>query len=154
MTVLFYLGLRTTDLPTAATIIFTSPIFVTALSVPPLGEKAGIRRIVGVLVGFLGALIVVRPGIVPLTTGMLCLLASAVVNALYQISTRHLRHGDKPMIPLYGARGRARPFRRRPVRLAGARRPGLDAARRLRLHRRHRPAPPHPKPSTSPPSAN
>lgn len=96
-TVLFYLGLGTTDLATATTIMFMSPIFVTILSVPLLGETVGIRRIIGVLAGFLGALIVVRPGIAPISTGMLCLLASACTNALFQITTRRLRHHDKPM---------------------------------------------------------
>ncbi|MGE0213686.1 MAG: DMT family transporter [Parvibaculaceae bacterium] len=96
-TVLFYIGLATSDLATATTIMFMSPIFVTILSVPLLGESVGIRRMAGVLVGFLGAVIVVRPGIAPISTGMLCLLASASTNALFQISTRYLRHHDKPM---------------------------------------------------------
>lgn len=97
LTILYYFGLARTDLATAMTIIFMSPIFVTILSIPLLGEPAGARRIIGVLVGFLGALVVVRPGIVPVSIGMLCLLGAAVINALFQIVTRHLRHDDKPM---------------------------------------------------------
>lgn len=96
-TVLFYLGLGTIDLATATTIMFMNPIFVTILSVPLLGETVGIRRIVGVTVGFLGAVIVVRPGIAPISAGMLCLLAAACTNALFQIATRSMRHHDKPM---------------------------------------------------------
>lgn len=110
MTALYYVGLATTDLATAMTIIFMSPIFVTVLSVPLLGEAAGPRRIAGVLVGFLGALIVVRPGVAEMSVGMLCLLASAVFNALFQMATRHLRNSDTAMTtslytPLAGAVG-------------------------------------------------
>src|SRR5881394_2330880 len=41
---------------------FTSPLIVTALSVPPLHESVGIRRWSAVIVGFVGALLVIRPG--------------------------------------------------------------------------------------------
>ena len=65
LTILYSFGLARTDLATAMTIIFMSPIFVTILSIPLLGEPAGARRIIGVLVDSSGALVVVRPGIVP-----------------------------------------------------------------------------------------
>jgi len=96
LTVLFLVGLRSTDLSTAFTIIFTSPLFVTLFS-GMLGERVGLRVGIGALVGFLGAVIVVRPGLMPFSLGMLCLLASAILNALFQLVTRHLRHADKPM---------------------------------------------------------
>jgi len=97
LTVLFLVGLRSSDLATAFTIIFTSPLFVTVFSGLLLGERVGIRLGMGVIVGFLGAVIVVRPGLMPLSVGTLCLLASAILNALFQLATRHLRHDDKPM---------------------------------------------------------
>src|SRR3954454_15857028 len=49
ITVLFYVGLSTTDLATATTIIFVSPLFVTVFSVLLLGEKVSVRLGVGVL---------------------------------------------------------------------------------------------------------
>src|SRR5260221_3302558 len=57
----FNAGIRSTPLPTATTIMFMSPLLVTVLSVPLLGEHVGSRRWLGVAVGFAGALIVVRP---------------------------------------------------------------------------------------------
>jgi drug/metabolite transporter (DMT)-like permease len=81
-------GIGLVPLATASAIGFSSPIIVTALSVPLLGESVGPRRWTAVLVGFLGVLIVVRPGGGELTTATLLLLASAACYALYQIATR------------------------------------------------------------------
>lgn len=126
-TLLFFSGLRTTSLSTASVIMFLSPIFVTVLAIPLLGEQVGIRRWIGVLIGFLGALIIVLPhplpGLAPdgapldvqavvsdvyLTgvgwipeSGHLFLIAAAACNALYQIMTRRLRVVDSPMTTLF-----------------------------------------------------
>jgi drug/metabolite transporter (DMT)-like permease len=93
-TLLFFLGLKTVPLATAASISFLTPIFVTVLSIPLLGEKVGPRRWTGVLIGFAGALVIVRPGIAGISAGMLFLLACSFTNALYQIVTRLIRHHD------------------------------------------------------------
>ena len=99
---LFNAGVRATPLATATTIMFTSPLLVTVLSIPLLGEKVGPRRWAGVAVGFLGALIVVRPwhqDMGSVGAGVLFLLAAALVNANYQIATRKVR-GDDPLTSL------------------------------------------------------
>ena len=49
-------------LATATAIMFLSPVMITALSVPFLGEHVGVRRWVGVAAGLIGALIIIRPG--------------------------------------------------------------------------------------------
>ncbi|MFK7992882.1 MAG: DMT family transporter [Granulosicoccus sp.] len=115
-TSLFFSGLRTTELSTATAIMFLSPIFVTVLAVPVLGESVGIRRITGVLIGFLGALIIVHPqsgvsgagldvgdasvsGWIP-ELGHILLICAAASNALYQIMTRKLRTVDSPTTTL------------------------------------------------------
>jgi drug/metabolite transporter (DMT)-like permease len=98
----FNAGIRTTPLATATTIMFLSPILVTLLSIPLLGEKVGVRRWVGIALGFAGACIVVRPwqeGFGGLGTGVLFLLVSALLNANYQILTRKVR-GDDPLTSL------------------------------------------------------
>ncbi len=93
-TFLFFTGIRQIDLAMASSIMFLSPILITALSVPLLGEKIGLRRVLGVLAGLIGALIIVRPGLgdVPLTA--LYFVAAACSNALYQLTTRMLRQSD------------------------------------------------------------
>ena len=58
----FTISLAHLDLAFAITLAFVSPFFVTALSMVFLGEKVGVRRWAAVAVGFLGVLIVIRPG--------------------------------------------------------------------------------------------
>jgi drug/metabolite transporter (DMT)-like permease len=93
-TSLFFLGLRTVPLATATAIMFLTPLVVTVLSIPLLGEKVGMRRLAGVLVGFAGALVIVRPGLDEASLGMLLVLGASLSNALYQIVTRQVRHYD------------------------------------------------------------
>lgn len=100
-TTLFFLGVRTVPLATASTIMFLSPIFITVLSIPLLGEKVGPRRLMGVLFGFTGAVIVVRPGFDSISAGLLFLLAGSFTNALYQVTTRHVRLYDEPATTLF-----------------------------------------------------
>jgi drug/metabolite transporter (DMT)-like permease len=99
---LFNAGIKTVPLATATTIMFLSPVLVTVLSIPMLGEKVGVRRWAGVIVGFIGAMIVVRPwesGFDGLGIGALFLLAACFTNATSQIVTRRVR-GDDPMTSL------------------------------------------------------
>jgi drug/metabolite transporter (DMT)-like permease len=98
---IFNAGVRLVPLATATAIMFTSPILVTVLSVPLLKEKVGPRRAIGVLVGFLGALVVVRPGLGVLGIGALFLVIAAFLNANYQILTRKVRIHDPPMTSLF-----------------------------------------------------
>ena len=61
-TVLYFTALNFVPLTTAASISFTNPFIVTALSVPLLAEQVGPRRWAAVVIGFAGALIIIRPG--------------------------------------------------------------------------------------------
>jgi drug/metabolite transporter (DMT)-like permease len=101
-TAVFNAGIRTTPLATATTIMFLSPILVTLLSIPLLGEKVGIRRWAGIVVGFAGAIIVVQPwqsGSSSIGLGVLFLLLASLLNSNYQIVTRMVR-GDDPLTSL------------------------------------------------------
>ncbi|MGE0240282.1 MAG: DMT family transporter [Parvibaculaceae bacterium] len=100
----FNAGVRLVPLATATTIMFLSPILVTALSVPLLKEHVGLRRWIGIGIGFLGALIVVRPWESETTmffAGAILLLVAALFNANYQIITRKVRLYDAPMTSLF-----------------------------------------------------
>jgi drug/metabolite transporter (DMT)-like permease len=99
---LFNLALRTTPLATATSIMFTTPLLVTVLSIPLLGEKVGRRRWTGLAVGFLGALVIVRPWQEEIggpAAGVFFLLIAALFNANYQIATRFVRT-DEPLTSL------------------------------------------------------
>lgn len=100
-TVLFFIGIHILPLTTAATIMFLSPILVTMLSIPLLGEKVGVRRWIGIAIGFSGALVVMRPGTDSLQLSILVVLAAAFTHALYQVFTRKLRSRDGPITSLF-----------------------------------------------------
>ena len=91
---LFVMAIGRVPLATASAIGFTSPLLVTALSVPLLHETVGWRRWSAVLVGFAGALMVIRPGSGFRDPAVLLLLLSSLLYALYQIGTRRVASYD------------------------------------------------------------
>ena len=80
--------------------MFVAPILVTILSMPLLGERAGPRRWAGIIIGFLGATIIIRPGYGMIQYTALFPLGAACLYALYQISTRFLGRTDNAMTTL------------------------------------------------------
>lgn len=93
-TCMFFLAVRYIEVPIASAINFTSPIIVTALAVPFLGEKVGIRRWIAVLVGFCGALIIIRPGGAESHWAMFLVIGTAFFYAVYQVLTRKYASSD------------------------------------------------------------
>jgi drug/metabolite transporter (DMT)-like permease len=61
----------------AYSIIFATPLLITALAVPVLGEPVGWRRWSAVAVGFVGVLIMLQPGVAPIGPGSLAALGAA-----------------------------------------------------------------------------
>jgi len=90
----FVMAIARVPLATASAIGFTSPLIVTALSVPLLHESVGWRRWSAVVVGFAGALMVIRPGNGLADLAVLLLLLSALAYALYLIATRWVARYD------------------------------------------------------------
>jgi len=86
----FFYGLKHMPLVNALTLAFTAPLIVTALSVPFLGEHVGWRRWLAVIVGFIGVMIVLRPGRGMLTPAALAILVAAFAYAALAISARKL----------------------------------------------------------------
>lgn len=91
---LFGLALRTVPLGELQAITVVYPLLVTLFAIPILGEKVGIFRFVAVAVGFAGALIIVRPGGLPLDMGVLFAVISATLYALYIVITRKVSAFD------------------------------------------------------------
>ncbi len=103
-TSLFVSAIGHLPLATASAIGFTSPFIVTALSVPLLREPVGPRRWAAVAIGFVGALIVIRPHASPDSWAALLVLASACSYGLYQVMTRKGgRHDDAATAIVYAA---------------------------------------------------
>ena len=98
--VLFFFGLSELALADISSIMFVAPILVTVLSMPLLGERVGPRRWTGIIVGFLGAIVIIRPGYGMMQLTALFPLGAACLYAVYQISTRFLGRTDNAMTTL------------------------------------------------------
>ena len=91
----FVYGLRTLPLSTAYAITFVSPLLVTAMAVPFLGEKVGPRRWIAIAIGLVGVLVVLRPtGAGLLTGGGLAILLATLCWAASAITVRMLAQRD------------------------------------------------------------
>ena len=100
-TIAFFLAIQFMSLADAVSISFLSPLLVTALGVPLLGEVVGKHRWGAVFVGFLGAMIIIRPGLGVMHWAAWLLLAVAFGYALYQITTRMIAGQDDAVMSLF-----------------------------------------------------
>ncbi len=92
--VLTFYALRFVSLPTATAISFTAPLVVTALAPLVLGERVRGAHWIAVLVGFVGALVLIRPSSGGNEAAMLILLLNAVFSALIQLLSRKVSRHD------------------------------------------------------------
>lgn len=105
---LLFSAYRSMPLADVTAIMFVGPILVTALSLPLLGEHVGPRRWAAVVVGFAGALIIIRPGAGVLQGAAFLALGAAVVSSIHQLMIRVLSRDDSALTtlvytPLVGA---------------------------------------------------
>lgn len=85
---------RTVPLAELQAISLIYPLLVTLIAIPLLGEKVGLFRLAAVVVGFLGALVIVRPGGLPIEAGVLFALTSSAAYAVYIVLTRLVSNRD------------------------------------------------------------
>jgi drug/metabolite transporter (DMT)-like permease len=100
-TAFFYLSLSFLPLAEAAAITFVGPVLVTALSGPMLGERITRRQWIAVGLGFIGVLVIIRPGGGLLTPTAVFPLCSALAFSLYQIITRKIVGRENPLTTLF-----------------------------------------------------
>ncbi|MGR3502423.1 DMT family transporter [Pseudaestuariivita sp.] len=105
-------------------ILFASPLLITLLSIPILGEDVRLRRGLAVLVGLVGVLIVLRPGQTELTLGHAAALCCAVFSALASVIVRKIGNEERsvvlliyPMLASFICMGIALPFVYEPMPL-------------------------------------
>ncbi len=91
-----------TVLPLAQTytILFASPLLITLLAIPMLGEKIRIRRGLAVLVGLVGVLVVLRPGQTELSLGHLAALIGAIGGSFASVIVRKIGPDERPVVLL------------------------------------------------------
>lgn len=85
---LFFTGLKHLELAEATALVFVAPVFVTSISALFLGETVGWRRWLAVLVGFIGALVVIRPGTETFRLESLYPLGTALFYAALMVGAR------------------------------------------------------------------
>lgn len=102
--------------------IFASPLLVTVLSIPILGERVGIHRWIAVVLGLTGVLIVLRPGAEAISLGHLAGIAAACGSAVTAVITRKIGNEERsavlmlyPMVANCVLMGVALPFVYRPM---------------------------------------
>jgi drug/metabolite transporter (DMT)-like permease len=91
---MFFMALSMTPMVQVQALAFTAPLFTTVLATLILKEDVRIRRWMAALVGFIGALIIIRPGIQPIDTGALLTVVSAAVWAFTMIIIKQLSRTD------------------------------------------------------------
>lgn len=119
-TIFNFLALQTLQLAETISIFFLSPMVITALAGPLLGEWAGWRRWMAVLGGFAGVLVIVRPGFGTLEAGHAFAVTAMLSYCFYAIMTRKMAASESPesliffsaltpslvmfpVVPLYGS---------------------------------------------------
>ncbi|OMH37526.1 DMT family transporter [Motiliproteus sp. MSK22-1] len=105
-TILFFFGLTMIGLAEATAIFFTVPLLVLLLSIPLLGERVSTHSIIAIIIGFMGTLVIVRPGIDSIGTsslgiGALFIFGAACCTAIYNVSTRKLSDSDSLPVTLF-----------------------------------------------------
>ena len=96
----FFYSISVISLAKALTLAFVAPLIVTAFSPIFLGEKVGFRRWSAVTIGFIGSLVVIRPGFVEINLASIAALGTGIMYGFYLIITRKLSTSDNPLLTL------------------------------------------------------
>ena len=96
----FFYSISIISMAKALTLAFVAPLVTTALSPILLGEKVGIKRWTAVIVGFIGSLVVIRPGFIEFNLATIAALGTGCLYGVYLIITRKLHATDNPLLTL------------------------------------------------------
>ena len=96
----FFYSISIISMAKALTLAFIAPLITTALSPFFLKEKVGIKRWLAVIFGFIGSLIVIRPGYLDFNLATLAGLGTGFFYGIYLVITRKLHSTDSPLLTL------------------------------------------------------
>jgi drug/metabolite transporter (DMT)-like permease len=107
-TILNFWALQTLRLDQTTTVLFATPFLVAIIAGPILGEWVGPRRLAAIMVGFVGVLIAMRPGVGTWDPGYLLMIVNIICYALYNVLTRMVSAHDSAStsffyVPMFGA---------------------------------------------------
>lgn len=97
----FFLALAYLPIADTLAIYFVQPLIVTLLAPLLLKEHVGLRRWIAVAIGFIGTLIIIRPGFQTLNPGILLALLAGATSALYMIVTRKASQMADPVVTTF-----------------------------------------------------
>jgi drug/metabolite transporter (DMT)-like permease len=100
-TACFFNAVSAMPLADALAVFFIYPFIVTALSPWVLGDRIGVWRWSATAIGFIGALVIIRPGFTTLSVGVLYAIATGLCYSFYALSTRKLAGSDPPLVTLF-----------------------------------------------------
>ncbi|MDA7949409.1 MAG: DMT family transporter [Hyphomicrobiaceae bacterium] len=96
-----FVAIKYLQLDQTVTIFFLTPLLVAALAGPILGEWVGWRRLLAIFTGFIGVLLVTRPGFGGIHWAVLYSFAATITYAFYSIHTRYMAAHDTPEVNLF-----------------------------------------------------
>lgn len=100
-TVMNFMALRHLRLDQTQTVYFLAPFVVTLLAGPFLGEWVGWRRMLAIIFGFSGILVVIRPGMQDFEPALILAFGSMLAYASFMLLTRYLSSYDPPEVTLF-----------------------------------------------------
>lgn len=98
---LFFWALTYLPIADCLSIFFVQPLIITMLSPLVLGEQVGIRRWLAVIIGFIGTLIIIRPGFQDINPGVFMALGSGLSLAIYMLLTRRIAGSADAMVTTF-----------------------------------------------------
>jgi drug/metabolite transporter (DMT)-like permease len=101
VSLMFFTAVAYMPLVNVTAIGFAAPLILTALGHFVLGERVGIRRWLAIVVGFIGVMVIIRPGLGIVHWAAFIALAMAASNAVYQLATRMLAGVDSPQTTIF-----------------------------------------------------
>ncbi len=100
-TALFFSALHYLSIADTLSIFFVQPLIVTMLSPLVLNEKVGLNRWIAVAIGFLGTLVIIRPGLQELNPGVFLALGAGLSLAGYMLLTRRIAGSAPAMVTTF-----------------------------------------------------
>ncbi|MSO74661.1 MAG: DMT family transporter [Alphaproteobacteria bacterium] len=94
---MFFYGVSLTPLATVSALSFTSPLFAALLAVILLRERIRARRVTALVIGFIGTLIIIRPGFIELQPGSLMVLGSSFIWGFVMVNIKSLGSSESSL---------------------------------------------------------
>ncbi len=100
-TYLWFFGIVSIPMAEVFALEFTTPLWTAILAAVFLGERFGVRRVVGILLGFVGVLVILRPGLAMIHSAAFAVIGSAMMLAAMYVLTKSVIAYDSPWTILF-----------------------------------------------------